>query len=108
MSPRCQRGPTIGCAPLEFLSPRTFSSSPLLARRSNNLIRFVAQGLLITSVAIGPILSSADETRKLPTIGWCAPIDSATDVPYQTAFRNGLRDLGYVDGKNVRLIVFSR
>ena len=69
------------------------------------MIRSVVQGVLIASVALGPILSSADEARKLPTIGWCAPIDSATDVPYQTAFRNGLRDMGYVDGKNVRLVV---
>lgn len=69
------------------------------------MIRLVVQGLLITSVAMGPVLASADEARKLPTIGWAAPIDSATDVPYQTAFRNGLRDLGYVDGKNVSLIV---
>ena len=69
------------------------------------MIRLVVQGFLITSVAMGPVLASADEARKLPTIGWAAPIDSATDVPYQTAFRNGLRDLGYVDGKNVSLIV---
>ena len=71
----------------------------------NNVIRSVVHGLLITSVAMGPVLTSADEGRKLPAIGLAVPIDSATDVPYQTAFRNGLRDFGYVDGKNVSLIV---
>ena len=88
-----------------LLSQRAALPNKSRMRLGTAVIRLVVQGLLITSVAIGPTLSSADEARKLPTIGWCAPVDSATDVPYQTAFRNGLRDLGYVDGENVRLIV---
>jgi ABC-type uncharacterized transport system substrate-binding protein len=68
------------------------------------MIRFVVHGLLIGSLAMGPVLTSADEGRKLPTIGFAVPVDPATDAPYQKAFRNGLRDVGYVDGKNVTLI----
>ena len=49
--------------------------------------------------------TSADEVRRLPTIGLAIPIDTATDAPYQKAFRDGLRDLGYIDGKNVTFVV---
>jgi putative ABC transport system substrate-binding protein len=41
----------------------------------------------------------------MPRIGLAIPVDRATDAPYQNAFREGLRELGYVDGKNVSLMV---
>jgi len=47
---------------------------------------------------------SADENRKLPKIGLAVPVGPVIDVPYNTAFREGLRELGYVDGKNIILI----
>jgi putative ABC transport system substrate-binding protein len=50
-------------------------------------------------------VASADENRRLPTIGLAIPVDPGSDAPYQKAFRDGLQDLGYVDGKNVTLIV---
>jgi putative ABC transport system substrate-binding protein len=65
----------------------------------------ICKGILITLVAIGSGLAYADEGRKLPTIGLAVPVDPATDAPYQKALRNGLSDLGYIDGKNVTLIV---
>ena len=69
------------------------------------MTRLVMHGLLIGSVAMGPVLTAADEGRKLPTIGFAVPVDPATDAPFQRAFRDGLRDLGWVDGKNVTIIV---
>lgn len=49
--------------------------------------------------------SSAGEGGKLPKIGIAVPVDPVTDVPYNTAYREGLRALGYVDGENVTLII---
>ena len=46
-----------------------------------------------------------DESKKLPTVGLAIPVDQSTDAPFQKAFRDGLREAGYVDGKNVTLIV---
>ena len=65
------------------------------------LVRTILAALLLT----GAHPAFADEDRKLPTIGLAIPVDAASDAPYQKAFRDGLRDLGYVDGKNVTLIV---
>jgi putative ABC transport system substrate-binding protein len=65
----------------------------------------IVQTLFVALVLTGLHLTSADEGPKLPTIGLAIPVDPATDAPFQKAFRDGLRDLGYVDGKNVTLIV---
>ena len=49
--------------------------------------------------------AAADQERKLPTVGLAIPVDKATDAPFQRAFRQGLEEAGYVDGRNVTLIV---
>ena len=67
--------------------------------------RLVVPGFLAIAVALSPVLARADEGRQLPTIGMAIPVDAATDAPFQKAFREGLRELGYVEGKNVRFIV---
>ena len=61
--------------------------------------------LLSGALAAGTDPAAADEKRKLPTIGLAVPVDQATDAPFQKAFRDGPRDLGYVDGKNVTFLV---
>ena len=68
------------------------------------MIKFVRTILAVLTLT-GGHLASADETPKLPTIGLAIPVDAATDAPFQKAFRDGLGDLGYVDGRNVTLIV---
>jgi putative ABC transport system substrate-binding protein len=61
-------------------------------------------GALLVSMAMSAPLTYADEDRKIPTIGGAIPVDEATDAPYQSALRDGLRQLGYVDGKNIKFI----
>lgn len=53
---------------------------------------------------MGAYVTCAEEDRKLPTIGLAIPIDSTSDAPFNKAFRDGLRDLGWIDGRNVTLI----
>jgi putative ABC transport system substrate-binding protein len=43
----------------------------------------------------------AQETRKIPRIGFLAP--SVLAEPRLAFFRQGLRELGYVDGKNIQI-----
>lgn len=44
------------------------------------------------------------ENEKLPTIGEVWSGDASIAKPFDKAFRSGLRDLGYVEGKNVRIL----
>lgn len=72
--------------------------------QSDNMIRFVIQIILVVLPTIGIRLVSADQGQKLPTIGMVIPVDPSADAPFQKAFREGLRDLGYVDGQNVTIV----
>ncbi len=49
-------------------------------------------------------LAYADEARKLPQIGQVWFSNPSIAGPYDSAFRDGLRELGYVDGKNVIIV----
>ena len=65
----------------------------------------VVLAVLATLILAGTLPIFAEEARKLPTVGLAIPVDAATDAPYQKAFRDGLQELGWVDGRNVTLIV---
>jgi putative ABC transport system substrate-binding protein len=57
-------------------------------------IEVIAGGLLVA-----PLAAEAQQAAKVPRIGWLG--GSAAANPLQEAFRQGLRDLGYVEGRNV-------
>jgi putative tryptophan/tyrosine transport system substrate-binding protein len=69
------------------------------------VIKLLVRSILAALVLTGTHPALADEDRKLPTIGLAIPVDAASDAPFQKAFRDGLRDLGYAEGKNVTLVV---
>jgi len=49
--------------------------------------------------------SEAQQAKKVPQIGFLtASSDSSDAGPLIEAFRQGLRDLGYVEGKNIRVV----
>jgi putative ABC transport system substrate-binding protein len=50
-----------------------------------------------------PASSGAQPTAKIPRVGWLTGgvLSEATSIARQQAFRQGLREVGYVDGKNI-------
>jgi putative ABC transport system substrate-binding protein len=46
-------------------------------------------------------LADAQPQAKIPRVGYLAGGDSISAAPSVGAFRQGLRDLGYIDGKNI-------
>jgi hypothetical protein len=63
----------------------------------------IALRIILAAVLLVAAISalSAQGTENLPTIGLAVPVDPATDAALNKAFREGLRDLGYIDGENV-------
>lgn len=45
----------------------------------------------------------AQQTKKIPRIGYLAAPTSSTELPRIDAFRQGLRSLGYVEGQNIAI-----
>ena len=57
---------------------------------------------LLTAVVLGTIaLAQAQPSGKIPRIGYLSGTgDASNQGPYVAALRQGLRDLGYIEGKN--------
>src|SRR6516225_10173512 len=58
--------------------------------------------IIVGSVAAWPLASRAQQVGKIPRIGYLSP-GSASPGPlaYHDEFQRGLRELGYVDGRNI-------
>ena len=59
---------------------------------------------LAFSRVAGPRAAEAQQPPKVPCVGYLSP---ASDATLLEAFRRGLRDLGWVDGQNIRIEVRS-
>ena len=60
--------------------------------------------LLLAVAAVGPS-SDAQPATRIPRIGFLATTTQVTMAHLIAAFREGLRELGYVEGKTVLLEV---
>jgi len=47
------------------------------------------------------VIGEAQEPKKVPRIGVILPAFSSVSAPFLAAFREGLHDLGYTEGKNI-------
>jgi putative ABC transport system substrate-binding protein len=61
----------------------------------------------ITSLAVGALLASrpadAQKAGGMRRIGWLSPASAADGLPNLEALRSGLRELGYVEGRNITI-----
>ena len=56
----------------------------------------------LVSLALGSVSSAeAQQPAKIPRIGFLGATFPSADAARNEAFRQGLRDLGYVEGKNI-------
>ena len=53
--------------------------------------------------AFGGVGAQAQQPAKIPRIGWLASGSASGIAPLTDAFRQGLRQLGYVEGKNIAI-----
>jgi putative ABC transport system substrate-binding protein len=60
-----------------------------------------ALGLLATFLMISVSIAEAQQSTKMPRIGYLTAAAQLGMAPRTDAFRQGLRDLGYVEGKNI-------
>ena len=57
---------------------------------------------LLFSAPVWPLAARAQQVRNVPKVGYLSP-GSASPGPlaYHDEFQRGLRELGYVEGKNI-------
>ena len=71
-------------------------------RRRRDLPKLGAGALLASGVAAWPVVGRAQQPAKIPRVGILTAADSDR-TPIFDAFRQGLGDLGYVEGRNIIL-----
>src|SRR4030095_10993028 len=57
--------------------------------------------LLIVAVVVVAAMAQGQQPVKVPRIGFLATVSPSTISDRVEAFRQGLRELGYVEGKNI-------
>ena len=56
---------------------------------------------LASVVPLAPFSAEAQHARKMARVGRLSPISGATDERVFEGFRQGLRELGWVEGENI-------
>jgi putative tryptophan/tyrosine transport system substrate-binding protein len=56
---------------------------------------------LLGGAAAWPLAARAQQPSKVPRIGFLDPVSRSNSIVWAKAFRLGLHDLGYVEGKNI-------
>jgi putative ABC transport system substrate-binding protein len=77
---------------------RTIGVLIVFAKRMVRSLAIAAACVVVFSFSV-----STQQTTKLPTIGWLQ--NNASTFPAYEGFREGLRELGYVEGQNVLIQV---
>ena len=52
-------------------------------------------------LAMSGAVAHAQQTKKVPRIGYLSPLSASSSTAGLEAFRQGLRESGYVEGKNI-------
>jgi len=55
--------------------------------------------LLTVLVLASGHLAEAQQPKKIPRVGYLAAVSASADAPRLEAFRQGLRDHGYIEGR---------
>ena len=64
----------------------------------NKLLLGLALGALLVALSF-PV--EAQQPKKIPKIGYLTNDSVSVDLPRRNAFKEGLRDLGYIEGQNI-------
>jgi putative ABC transport system substrate-binding protein len=80
----------------------SITASPISTRLSLVRGKVFKTLILVTFMLVFVNLADAQQPAKIPRIGYVSGTGSASNPgPYVDALRQGLRDLGHIDGKNV-------
>jgi putative tryptophan/tyrosine transport system substrate-binding protein len=65
----------------------------------------IVLAVLVLSRVAMPAAAQAEQAKRMPQVGYLATVsaDDSTTNPLKAAFLDGLRDLGYVEGKNIHV-----
>jgi len=79
--------------------------APLNRRRTLNSRLLAVLGLTLTlAIVTSPLVADAQQAGKMPLIGWLGLVSSPSGAEYLNAFRQGLREHGWLEGQNIVIV----
>ncbi len=79
----------------------SITASPISTRLSLVRGKVCETLILVTFILVFVHLADAQQSKKIPRIGYVSGADDLNNPGPEEAFRQGLRDLGYIEGKNM-------
>ena len=80
----------------------SYSANPKSAIQNQKWVGLFA---IVVAFAVCGVRVEAQQPKKVPRLGFIGASSSSTAGQWLEAFRHGLRDLGYVEGKNIAIEV---
>src|SRR5918992_1104619 len=74
--------------------------SPRLRSENRKLRGLIILASLLILAGVVP-RAQAQQPKKVPRIGYLAAVSPAADAPRKEAFRQALKDFGYIEGQNI-------
>src|SRR6266849_10119890 len=68
-------------------------------------MRLIGLAVVLTLSLLAPLATEAQQAARVYRLGFLSMRSGPTDNPQLDAFRQGLRELGYLEGRNVVLEV---
>jgi putative tryptophan/tyrosine transport system substrate-binding protein len=65
--------------------------------------KWLRLSLITFAIVLAGTLTQAQQTAKVPRLGLLSPFSTSTTALWHQAFREGLHDLGWVEGKNISI-----
>src|SRR5688572_14309359 len=83
-----------------MLSPSSRSDNPKSKIENPKLLWLIVLAFVLMIAGVVP-MAMAQQPKKVPRIGYLAAVSPAADAPRKEAFRQALRDFGYIEGQNI-------
>jgi putative tryptophan/tyrosine transport system substrate-binding protein len=65
--------------------------------------KWLRLSLITFAIVLAGTVTQAQQTAKVPRLGLLSPFSTSTTALWHQAFREGLHDLGWVEGKNISI-----
>jgi putative tryptophan/tyrosine transport system substrate-binding protein len=66
-------------------------------------MRLIELVILAATLALAPLAGEAQQAGKVYRVGWLGSENPIVGAPFLAAFRDGLRERGYVEGQNLSI-----